>query len=123
MVGTRRQSLAEEMKLMLQRRRYLLFFVVLGIVLSVLLLGTETQAGGSNAQSLTQGLATVTFLDVGQGDSIWLHTPDGLNYLVDGGTTTNGTTMAIRRCSTTLLGNRLTVIAIRQGAHRIGHSA
>ena len=111
------------MEFMLQRQRYLLSLGILGIVTSALLLGTETKAWGSNPLALTQGLATVTFLDVGQGDSIWLHTPDGLNYLVDGGTTTNGTTMAIRRCSTTLLGNRLTVIAIRQGAHRIGHSA
>jgi len=81
------------MKLILQRRRYLLFFVVLGIVLSALLLGIEAHAGGSSPAALAQGLATVTFLDVGQGDSIWLHTPDGLNYLVDGGATTKGATV------------------------------
>ena|GEM_PF-4616006 len=74
----------------MQRQCYLPLSVVAGIVLSALLLGTATHAVGSNPTALIQGLATVTFLDVGQGDSIWLNTPDGLNYLVDGGATTKG---------------------------------
>jgi competence protein ComEC len=94
MVGTRRQSLAEEMKLMLQRQRYLLFLSALGIVFSLVLLGFTIRVSGSGLPALTQGVATVTFLDVGQGDSIWLHTPDGLNYLIDGGATTKGATVA-----------------------------
>jgi competence protein ComEC len=37
------------------------------------------------APSSDTGLLRVTFIDVGQGDSIWLSTPDGWDILVDGG--------------------------------------
>jgi competence protein ComEC len=40
----------------------------------------------ANAAPLSDtGLFRVTFIDVGQGDSIWLSTPDGWDILVDGG--------------------------------------
>jgi competence protein ComEC len=35
--------------------------------------------------SCAQGSLRVTFIDVGQGDSIWLSTPDGWDVLIDGG--------------------------------------
>jgi competence protein ComEC len=42
------------------------------------------------APSSDTGLFRVTFIDVGQGDSIWLSTPDGWDVLVDGGTEGQG---------------------------------
>jgi competence protein ComEC len=42
----------------------------------------------------TSGLATITFLDVGQGDSIWIKSPDNVNYLVDGGPSSAGAIVA-----------------------------
>ena len=35
--------------------------------------------------SLNEGLLTVTFLDIGQGDAIFIETPDGVQLLIDGG--------------------------------------
>jgi competence protein ComEC len=43
----------------------------------------STVLGGVVATS--DGLLTVAFLDVGQGDSIYIETPDGVQLLIDGG--------------------------------------
>jgi competence protein ComEC len=79
---------------MSQHKSHLLLWVALATALLVLIFSAVAGANGSNYVTLVQGLATVTVLDVGQGDSIWIHTPDGLNYLVDGGATTKGATVA-----------------------------
>jgi len=81
------------MERMSRHKSRLFFWVALVTALLVFLFSAIASANGSKYVVLSQGLATVTFLDVGQGDSIWLHTPDGLNYLVDGGTTTKGATV------------------------------
>jgi len=43
--------------------------------------------GGSSTESVS--LLTVAFLDVGQGDAIFIETPDGVQMLVDGGPDTS----------------------------------
>jgi competence protein ComEC len=62
----------------------------LTIALTVLLFALLCSAPAAGTGS---GLLTVTFLDVGQGDSIWVQTPDNHHYLVDGGEANKGATV------------------------------
>ena len=64
------------------------------LILGVLLLGTAffsfipLMLGGQEAFVLGEkgsSLLTVAFLDVGQGDAIFIETPDGVQMLIDGG--------------------------------------
>jgi competence protein ComEC len=43
--------------------------------------------------SAAPGELTITVIDVGQGDSIWVRTPDNLNYVIDGGEPSAGPTV------------------------------
>jgi len=60
--------------------------------LSLLLLASIAGAGLwiLPAPSDATGLLRVTFIDVGQGDSAWLNTPEGWDILIDGGTQSHG---------------------------------
>jgi competence protein ComEC len=62
----------------------------LTIALTVLLFALLCSAPAAGTGS---GLLTVTFLDVGQGGSIWLRTPDNHSYVVDGGEAVEGPTV------------------------------
>ncbi len=44
-----------------------------------------SQLGAVFASKADDGLLTVAFLDVGQGDAIYIETPDGIQLLIDGG--------------------------------------
>jgi competence protein ComEC len=63
---------------------------VLGLLLILTgAVGVDAFAKGELLASVGQfksdGLLTVAFLDVGQGDSIYIETPDGVQLLIDGG--------------------------------------
>jgi competence protein ComEC len=55
------------------------------LAVGLLLLGVALWLASSPPSTAQAAPLTVTFLDVGQGDCIWIHTPDGQNILVDGG--------------------------------------
>ncbi len=63
----------------LLRLQKLVILGVLGSILGVLLLF------GGGTQNNAPNLLRVTFLNVGQGDAIFIETPDGVQLLVDGG--------------------------------------
>lgn len=65
--------------LLLKRLIILLIFIA-GIFILVFLYWQNQTSANSGS-----GLLTVTFLDVGQGDSIFIETPDGIQMLIDGG--------------------------------------
>ncbi|MCL6430427.1 MAG: MBL fold metallo-hydrolase [Anaerolineae bacterium] len=59
------------------------------IIAAVLLLvGSAALLPAGSAQAVPSLVAT--FLDVGQGDAIWVQTPDGQDLLIDGGPRTDG---------------------------------
>lgn len=62
-------------------RRFLLAILVFVLLFGALL--ALVSGAASLADSAT--LLTVTFLDVGQGDAIWIQMPDGQDMLIDGG--------------------------------------
>lgn len=68
-----------ENKIFLIRSLILGVFVLLITLFSFLYWQNQISANSGD------GLLTVTFLDVGQGDSIFIETPDGVQMLVDGG--------------------------------------
>ena len=59
-----------------------LFALAIGLLLS---LGVALGLASSPPTSVAQAPLMVTFLDVGQGDCIWVRTPEGQDILVDGG--------------------------------------
>lgn len=67
------------------RRRF-----ILAVSLMVVLLLPST---GFALPFLAQGYLTASFIDAGQGDSCWLHLPDGTDILVDGGERRAGPTV------------------------------
>ncbi len=60
----------------------LLLILTAALGVDVFLKGGLVAAVG---QSTSEGLLTVAFLDVGQGDAIYIETPDGVQLLIDGG--------------------------------------
>ncbi len=68
-----------ENKVFLIRSLILGIFVLLTILSSFLSWQNQTSANSGN------GLLTVAFLDVGQGDAIFIETQDGVQMLIDGG--------------------------------------
>ncbi len=63
----------------LRIRIFILLIFILGTFILIFLSLQKTPADSG------EGLLTVTFLDVGQGDSIFIETPDGVQMLIDGG--------------------------------------
>jgi len=59
-------------------------------VLSLLLIIIPLLLVTSLARGQSGGSLCVAFIDVGQGDSIWLHASDGTDVLIDGGTQSAG---------------------------------
>lgn len=55
------------------------------LLLLALVVGLAALALGAPSPSAGEPVLTVTFLDVGQGDAIWIQTPNGDDILVDGG--------------------------------------
>jgi beta-lactamase superfamily II metal-dependent hydrolase len=70
----------------LSRRRKTLVTVALISILSMLFL--SPLAYGQLSDSLQ-----VAYIDVGQGDSIWLHASDGTDILIEGGLRSAGSTV------------------------------
>ena len=68
-----------ENKIFLIRSLVLVIFVLLIIWFDFLSWQNQTLANSGD------GLLTVAFLDVGQGDAIFVETPDGVQMLIDGG--------------------------------------
>lgn len=64
----------------LLKRLIILLVFIAGIFILVFLYWQNQTSANSGS-----GLLTVTFLDVGQGDSIFIETPDGIQMLIDGG--------------------------------------
>lgn len=54
-------------------------------ILALALYGSYLFLNGNFDLKSNTGILTVTFLDVGQGDAIFIETPDGFQMLVDGG--------------------------------------
>ncbi len=67
----------------------LLTLIILAGLTCVAAAGAGWPDGPSDGSS-GSGLLTVTFVDVGQGDAAWLHTPDGQDILVDAGPVPGG---------------------------------
>jgi competence protein ComEC len=71
-------------QVLLFRLLLITFFLTLAVLIYVLPPSTlEISALSTNAA--TQKELTVAFLDVGQGDAIYIETPDGVQLLIDGG--------------------------------------
>ncbi len=61
------------------RKFTILFYLVLILLIANIFVFFRTQALGDN------GLLTVSFLDIGQGDAIYIKAPNGTDMLIDGG--------------------------------------
>ncbi len=80
-------------------------------VVTVLTLWLTAPVSGTHASTDAAPL-TVHFIDVGQGDSCWLHLPDGDDILVDGGKPQAGPTVVAF-----LSGHRVTDIELMVATH------
>ena len=56
-------------------------------ILIIILLAVAAVVWSAVLRESRHGVLTVSFLDVGQGDSIWIESPSGLTALIDGGPT------------------------------------
>ena len=70
----------------LSPRSKILVTLTLTLVLSLLLFG-------SLAHGQLSDFLQAAFIDVGQGDSVWLHASDGTDILIDGGPRSAGPTV------------------------------
>lgn len=60
-------------------------FIVTACLGSLGLISSESQLAQGLGFKSSDGFLTVAFLDVGQGDAIFVETPDGVQLLIDGG--------------------------------------
>ncbi len=62
-----------------------ILFLLLAVLFSVAVNLSPFSISAAVFKAASEPLLTVTFLDVGQGDAIYIETPDGVQVLIDGG--------------------------------------